>query len=138
MGDLAWEIVRNNHAYLLKKRNVKMPFSSEPNNLMNVNSLRYNGFCPKKVIGISAKGKKGIELTYKTAKHQNKPGKNLIKTTIEYGPRRAHDSIRKFINDNKYRKDLKKAALRRVSAILRSQRRAQTFKKGKRSTRVKN
>merc|ERR1711874_417255 len=89
-ADLCWAIVRDNHAYLLKKRTVQKPFSTEPNNLKNVNSARYNGFCPKKVVGITAaEGGKGIVLAYKTKKYQNKPGKNLTKTTIKAGPRRA-------------------------------------------------
>ncbi|KAG7171840.1 60S ribosomal protein L28-like [Homarus americanus] len=90
-ADLCWQIIRDNHAHLLKKRNVKKPFST------------------------------------------NKPGKNLVKTTIKAGPRRALNSIRRFIKFNHYRKDLKKAALRRASAILRSQR-AQPFKKARRRT----
>ncbi|XP_042216381.1 60S ribosomal protein L28-like [Homarus americanus] len=133
-ADLCWQIIRDNHAHLLKKRNVKKPFSTEANNLKNVNSPRYNGICKKKVIGIEpAAGGKGIILSHKTSKYQNKPGKNLVKTTIKAGPRRALNSIRRFIKFNHYRKDLKKAALRRASAILRSQR-AQPFKKARRRT----
>merc|ERR1711913_4272 len=72
-ADLAWAICRDNHSYLLKKRTIKKPFSTEANNLRNVNSQRYNGFCGKKVIGIEpAEGGKGIVLAYKTAKYQNK------------------------------------------------------------------
>merc|ERR1712029_116730 len=134
-ADLAWAICRDNHSYLLKKRTIKKPFSTEANNLKNVNSQRYNGFCAKKVIGVEpAEGGKGIVLAYKTSKYQNKPGKNMIKTTIKAGPRRVLNSVRKFVKANRYRKDLKMAALRRASAILRSQR-AQPFKKAKRSTR---
>ncbi|KAG0711982.1 60S ribosomal protein L28 [Chionoecetes opilio] len=133
-SDLCWQVIRNNHAHLLKKRNVKKPFSTEPNNLKNVNSPRYNGLCRRKVIGIEpASGGKGIILSHKTARYQNKPVKNLVKTPIKAGPRRALNSIRRFIRHNSYRKDLKMAALRRASAILRSQR-AQPFKKARRRT----
>ncbi|XP_076041771.1 ribosomal protein L28 [Oratosquilla oratoria] len=133
-SDLCWAIVRDNHAHLLKKRNVKKPFSTESSNLKNVNSIRFNGFCQKKVIGIEpASQGKGIVLSYKTAKYQNKPAKFMIKTTIHAGPRRALNSVRRFIRFNRYRKDLKMAALRRASAILRSQR-AQPFKKAKRAS----
>ncbi|XP_071512860.1 large ribosomal subunit protein eL28 [Panulirus ornatus] len=134
-ADLCWQIIRNNHSHLFKKRNVKKPFSSEPNNLKNVNSPRYNGWCKKKVIGIEpAADNKGIILSHKTSKYQCKPAKNLVKTTIKAGPRRALNSIRRFIRYNRYRKDLKMAALRRASAILRSQR-AQPFQKARRRTR---
>uniref|UniRef100_A0A0P4WTM4 Large ribosomal subunit protein eL28 n=1 Tax=Scylla olivacea TaxID=85551 RepID=A0A0P4WTM4_SCYOL len=133
-SDLCWQVIRNNHANLLKKRNVSKPFSKEANNLKNVNSPRYNGLCRRKVIGIEpASGGKGIIISHKTAKYQNKPAKNLVKTTVKAGPRRALNSIRRFIRHNSYRKDLKMAALRRASAILRSQR-AQPFKKSRRRT----
>lgn len=113
---------------------VGKPFSKEANNLKNVNSPRYNGLCRRKVIGIEpASGGKGIIISHKTAKYQNKPAKNLVKTTVKAGPRRALNSIRRFIRHNSYRKDLKMAALRRASAILRSQR-AQPFKKSRRRT----
>merc|ERR1711931_242820 len=105
-ADLCWQIVRNNHAYLMKRQNIKKPFSSEPNNLKNVNSAKFNGFCRQRVVGISeAEDKNGIVFTYKTVKNQNKPGKQI-----------------------NYRGDLKQAALRRTSAILRSQQ-AKPFKK---------
>merc|ERR1711915_527574 len=106
-ADLCWAIVRNNHSFLLKKRNVKKPFSTEANNLKNVNSPRYNGLCRRKVIGIEpASGGKGIVLSHKTAKYQSKPAKNVVKTTIKAGPRRALNSTRRFIRYNSYRKDL--------------------------------
>ncbi|XP_042889600.1 60S ribosomal protein L28-like [Penaeus japonicus] len=131
-ADLCWQIIRNNHAYLVKRRDIKKPFSTEANNLKNVNSARYNGFCRNRIIGIEpASDGKGIVLAFKTRKHKNKPAKNIVKTTIKSGPRRALNSIRRFIRFNHYRGDLKMAALRRASAILRSQR-AQPFKKVRR------
>lgn len=81
---LSWMIIRDNSAFLLKKRGVKKPFSTvrncvdsvlllvpskletvffmhnsylvfqESNNLANVNSFRYNGLVHKKTIGIAA------------------------------------------------------------------------------------
>merc|ERR1712193_103350 len=68
-ADLCWQIVRNNHAYLMKRQNIKKPFSSEPNNLKNVNSAKFNGFCRQRVVGISeAEDKNGIVFTYKTVR----------------------------------------------------------------------
>lgn len=93
---LSWMIVRNNSAFLLKKRNISKPFSTvrfhstlgvictlfpmpslhllycmfqEPNNLLNLNSYRYNGIVHKKSIGIvPAADKKGFTVVYKKAK----------------------------------------------------------------------
>ncbi|MEJ1821295.1 60S ribosomal protein L28, partial [Escherichia coli] len=73
-ADLCWLIIRNNHAYLAKKRNVKKPFSTEPMNLKNVNSPRYNGLIHNKMLGIEpAPGGKGIVLSFKARKYQTKP-----------------------------------------------------------------
>merc|ERR1712115_537940 len=116
-ADLCWQIVRNNHAYLMKRQNIKKPFSSEPNNLKNVNSAKFNGFCRQRVVGISeAEDKNGIVFTYKTVKNQNKPGKQIKKTTIRGGNRKVLGSVRNIIKHNNYRGDLKQAALRRTSA----------------------
>merc|ERR1711973_272362 len=96
-ADLCWQIIRNNHAYLIKAKGIKKPFSCEPNNLKNVHSPRYNGVCRERVLGISpASDNKGVVLTYKTRK-----------TVIKAGPRKALNSIRRFIRFNHYRGDLK-------------------------------
>jgi len=39
-ADVAWAVIRNNSAFLLKKRGVKKAFSTEPCNLTNTNSQR--------------------------------------------------------------------------------------------------
>jgi len=52
---------------------------------------------------------------------RNKPAKSYVRTTLNRGGRRSLNAIRKTIAKNRYRKDLKMAALRRASAILRSQ-----------------
>lgn len=61
---------------------------------------------------------------------QNKPAKSTVKVTLKHRPRRTLKKIKNIINGNRYRRDLRQAALRRASAILRSQRPA-TAKKGK-------
>ena len=52
-ADVAWAVVRNNSSFLLKKRGVKKPFSTEANNLTNRNAQRYNGLVNNKVVGVS-------------------------------------------------------------------------------------
>ncbi|KAJ8953369.1 hypothetical protein NQ318_023486 [Aromia moschata] len=70
---LVWGIIRNNNAFLLKKRNISKPFSTESNNLTNVNSYRYNGLIHKKTVGIvDASDKKGFTVVYKKASKQVK------------------------------------------------------------------
>ncbi|XP_018335371.1 60S ribosomal protein L28 [Agrilus planipennis] len=119
---LVWSIIRNNNAFLLKKRNINKPFSTETSNLTNLNSYRYNGLVHKKTIGIvDTPDKKGFTVIYKKSKFQHKPRKSIVKTTMKAGPRRSLYKLKRLIQKNRYRTDLTKVALRKASAILRSQ-----------------
>lgn len=116
-------IIRNNNAFLVKKRNVKKPFSKEPNNVTNLNSYRYSGLVHKKAISVVENpDRKGFTVVYKKAKATNKPVKNLVRRPFKVGARRSLYKVKKLLKANNYRTDLTKATLRRASAILRSQR----------------
>ncbi|XP_063240212.1 large ribosomal subunit protein eL28 [Bacillus rossius redtenbacheri] len=119
---LCWAIIRNNNAYLLKKRNISKPFSTEPNNLVNLSAYKYNGLIHKRSVGIvAAPDNKGFTVEYKRKKATNKPAKSTVKITMKAGPRRSLYKLKRLINCNRYRRDLTKAALRRASAVIRSQ-----------------
>merc|ERR1719507_1011022 len=118
-SDIAWAVIRNNSSFLLKKRGVKKPFSTEPCNLTNRNTQRHNGLVNSKVVGISATAdNKGFVMTTKRA---HKPNKALVATTMKAGARRSLHSVKAVMVKGRYRKDLTKAALRRAAAITRSQ-----------------
>ncbi|EEB18096.1 60S ribosomal protein L28, putative [Pediculus humanus corporis] len=122
---LNWMIIRNNNAFLVKKTNIKKPFSKEPNNLTNLNSFRYNGIIHKKCVGIEggkAPEKKGFTVIMKKAKAHYRPAKSCVQIEMKSGPRRSLYKLRRLLVKNRYRMDLTKAALRRASAVLRSQR----------------
>merc|ERR1712007_386753 len=97
--------------FLLKKRGVKKPFSTEACNLTNKNAQRYNGLV----------NNKGFVVTTKRAKLAHKPGKSLVATTMKAGPGRSLHKMKGALVKQRYRKDLTKAALRRAAAICRSQ-----------------
>ncbi|KAB0796578.1 hypothetical protein PPYR_10639 [Photinus pyralis] len=119
---LVWGMIRNNNAFLIKKRNIKKPFSAEPFNLTNLSSYKYSGLVHKKAVGIvDAPDKKGFTVVYKKQKKQFCPAKNVVKTTMKSGPRRSLHNLKRLMNCNKYRMELTKSALRRASAVLRSQ-----------------
>ncbi|PNF30616.1 60S ribosomal protein L28 [Cryptotermes secundus] len=119
---LTWMIIRNNNAYLLKKRNIKKPFSTEPNNLNNLSSYRYSGLIHKKSVGVvAAPDNKGFTVVYKKSRSSYKPAKSVVKRTMKAGPRRSLYKLKRLLRANKYRTDLTKAALRRASAVLKSQ-----------------
>ncbi|XP_032665172.1 60S ribosomal protein L28 [Odontomachus brunneus] len=119
---LNWMIIRNNNAFLLKKRNINKPFSTESNNLTNLSSYRYSGLIHRKSVGIvDTPDKKGFTVVYKKAKAVNKPAKTTVRSTMKAGARRSLHKLKTLLTANKYCVDLTKAALRRASAVLRSQ-----------------
>ncbi|EDV95565.1 60S ribosomal protein L28 [Drosophila grimshawi] len=124
---LNWLIIRNNNAFLLKKRDVKRPFSTEPNNLTNVSSFRYSGVVHKKTLGIVPAGdKKGFTAVLRKGKYGQRPVKNTVRVNFNAGPRRSLKKMKNLLTGSKYRKDLTQAALRRASAVLRSQKPVQS------------
>ncbi|XP_052862952.1 60S ribosomal protein L28 [Anopheles cruzii] len=127
---LSWLIIRDHNAFLLKQKNIRKPFSTEPNNLTNLSSFRYSGLVHKKTISITPAEKKGVNFTYKRVRSHFKPAKSQVKVTLKDGSRRTLKKIKNIIKNSRYRRDLQQAALRRTCAILRSQRPAKV-KKGK-------
>merc|ERR1712098_974243 len=103
--DIAWAVIRDSSSFLLKKRGVKKPFSTEPCNLTNRNTQRHNGLVNTKAVGISA-----------TADN-----KGFVMTTMKAGAGRSLQKVKAVMVKGRYRKDLTKAALRRAAAITRSQ-----------------
>nr|XP_032648959.1 60S ribosomal protein L28 [Chelonoidis abingdonii] len=67
---------------------------------------------------------------------QRKPATSYEKTTINKNARATLNSLRHIIRKNNYRKDLRMAALRRASAILRSQKPVVVKKKRTRATKT--
>ncbi|KAK2576096.1 hypothetical protein KPH14_007431 [Odynerus spinipes] len=104
------------------KRNINKPFSTEPSNLTNLSSYRYSGLVHRKSVGIvDTPDKKGFAVVYKKANKVHKPAKATVRSTMKSGARRSLYKLRRLLKTNKYRVDLTKVALRRASAVLRSQ-----------------
>ena len=116
-----WMVIRNNSSFLRKRK--LGTFTTEPNNLKNRNSFRLNGLVHKKVVSVEAdKDGKGIVFGTGAVKSTQKPAKRIHKVKLNKNSRRVLTSIRRTIRKQSYRKDLKMAALRRASALLRGQR----------------
>merc|ERR1712109_450646 len=106
-SDIAWAVIRNNSSFLLKKRGVKKPFSTEACNLTNKNAQRYNGLVNSKAVGVSAAAdNKGFVLTTKRCKNGNKLSKGLVATTMKAGPGRSLQKVKAVLVKGRYRKDL--------------------------------
>ncbi|XP_064232433.1 large ribosomal subunit protein eL28-like [Aotus nancymaae] len=116
---LQWMVVRNCSSFLIKGN--KQTYSTEPSNLKARNSFRYNGLIHRKTVGVElAADSKGV-VVMKRRSGQRKPATSYVRTTINKNARATLSSIRHMICKNKYRPDLRMAAVRRASAILRSQ-----------------
>ncbi|XP_048022323.1 60S ribosomal protein L28 isoform X1 [Chanodichthys erythropterus] len=117
---LQWMVIRNASSFLIKRN--KQTYSTEPNNLKSRNAFRFNGLIHQKTVGVEpAADGKGVVVVLKKRAGQRKPATSYEKITINKNSRATLASVRNIIRKNKYRRDLRTAALRRVSAILRSQ-----------------
>uniref|UniRef100_A0A7S2UUC9 Ribosomal eL28/Mak16 domain-containing protein n=1 Tax=Fibrocapsa japonica TaxID=94617 RepID=A0A7S2UUC9_9STRA len=119
---LTWLLLKNNSAFLTKrngntKRSGSITLSSEPGNLMNLNSAKYSG-ANNKAVDLSLVDDK-IVLGLKSTKKWNQVKKAVGKTPLNKNYRRSAKVIRSQIASNAYRADLEKAALARYSSLYR-------------------
>ncbi|CAF1342235.1 unnamed protein product [Adineta steineri] len=124
-SQVQWMIIRNTSSFLHRRKLATL--TTEPNNLKNRNTYRYNGLIHPKVVGVEAvKNGNGVVFSTGSVKNIKKPLKRFHKVKLTRDSRRTLTSIRRTIRKQSYRKDLKMAALRRASALLRGQRLAAT------------
>ncbi|ORX82315.1 60S ribosomal protein l28 [Basidiobolus meristosporus CBS 931.73] len=133
-ADLTWLLVKDNSSFLVKRNGVQ--FTTEPNNLTNLNSFKYSGLANTKAFGISANpsGKGVVLSTKKQAVSASKPAKSSQRVAISGSSRRAARAIVNATARSGYRADLRKAALGRLSAILAAQKPKKVTKKAGRET----
>merc|ERR1712198_83007 len=110
-ADLYWMVVRDTSSFMMKGRLSKSKiFTKEPMNLTGLHSLTSSGVVGAKAVGVAAAAdNKGVVLVTKKPKAANKPANSAASVTLKKG-RRA------------FNKTKKRAAMKRTSAILRSQR----------------
>jgi large subunit ribosomal protein L28e len=117
--DLQWEILRQtNNRFLLKRSGVTL--STEPGNLLNLNSKKYSGLVNDKAIHIGFPSQDGAALavSFKTKNgHYSKPSEFSAKK----GCKNSNAAINSYIMNSVYRVDLARAANARVCAIFKAQ-----------------
>lgn len=63
---LIWHLIRDNNSFLIKRGNTKrdgsVQFSSEPGNLLNVNTFKYSGLANSKTVDLQATLGKGSKV----------------------------------------------------------------------------
>ena len=120
-ADLQWMIIRNNSSFLVKRKNVPT-MTREPNNLKGKNSFRFNGLVRRKTVGVEpATGGKGVVVSLRNGGSVRKPATNYTRIEMKHNARKTLKKIGKILNNGGYRADLKMCAVRRASALLRSQ-----------------
>ncbi|KAJ7529268.1 hypothetical protein O6H91_15G041000 [Diphasiastrum complanatum] len=139
--DLVWQLVKKNNKFLVKRNgnsNASVQFSSEPNNLYNLNTFKFSGLANKKTVLISPAGE-GLDVVLGTTKTKkgNKPANFVNKSVMRRDFRKMAKAVTNQVADNWYRPDLKQAALARLSSVHKSLRvaKAGAQKKGAKSSR---
>merc|ERR1712121_127883 len=96
-------------------------FTKEPMNLTGLHSLTSSGGGGAKAGGIAAaKDNKGVVVVTKKPKAANNPGNSTTSVTLKKGRRSVLKSVANSVSA--FNKTKKRAAMKRASAILRSQR----------------
>jgi len=104
------------------KRKHMPSLSKEPNNLKGRNSFRYSGLVHKKTVGVEpAATGKGVVLVTRNGNSMRKPAKNYTRVELKGNSRGTLKTIGQSLFKGRYRQDLKMCAVRRASALLRSQ-----------------
>ncbi|KAH9331044.1 hypothetical protein KI387_003152 [Taxus chinensis] len=137
-GQLVWEIVKRNNCFLVKKNgngSAKVQFSSEPNNLYNLNSYKFSGLANKKTVSIQPGGEDlAVSLATTKTKKQQKPADYVNRSVLKKEFQKMAKAVGNQVSDNYYRPDLKRPALARLSAVHKSLRVAKSGgKKSKKS-----
>merc|ERR1711872_652837 len=120
-ADLYWMVVRDTSSFMMKGRLSKSKiFTKEPMNLTGLHSLTSSGTVGTKAVGVAAAGdNKGVVVATKP-KAANKPGSSTTSVTLKKGRPAVPKSVANSVSA--FNKTKKRAAMKRASAILRSQR----------------
>ncbi|GLJ18555.1 hypothetical protein SUGI_0330090 [Cryptomeria japonica] len=139
-GQLIWEIVKRNNCFLVKQNgnsSAKVQFSSEHNNLYNLNSYKFSGLSNKKTVSITPGGEDlAVALATTKTKCQHKPVKYVHRSILKKEFNKMAKAVVNQVADNYYRPDLKRPALARLSAVHKSLRVAKSGGKKSKKSRV--
>eukprot|EP00245_Coleochaete_scutata_P017327 TRINITY_DN8453_c0_g1_i1.p1 TRINITY_DN8453_c0_g1~~TRINITY_DN8453_c0_g1_i1.p1 ORF type:complete len:151 (+),score=38.39 TRINITY_DN8453_c0_g1_i1:106-558(+) len=120
-ADLLWLLVKKQNKFLVKRNgnsSASVQFSGEPNNLYNFNSFKFSGLANRKTVEISAAGE-GLNVVLSTTKRQKTRNPSALKhsSTLKRDFRTMAKVVVNQVVANRYRPDLKRAALARLSAV---------------------
>merc|ERR1712018_794773 len=93
----------------------------EPGHLKGKKSLKYNTLVNPGNVAVSANADGGIVLATTGTKNANSPAKATTSVVIKKNARATYKSVRNTVRANNFRKDQKRAAVKKAAAILRAQ-----------------
>jgi len=119
--EVIYSVIRNSNRYLIKNR-TGGTLSAEPNNLWNSTSFKHSGLARLKTVGlqpVQAGKPKGVILSLKRQQEVNKPRKSQVRIKLTKHFRATARAIKHTLHGrvNKYRPDLVKPALVRLTKI---------------------
>lgn len=132
--DLLWILTNNNNAQMFKRPGITKRFSKDPLNPKGIQSFRNAGNLQDRAVTVQPDPSgKGVVLVHRNKRNKRSPAKSLSRVSLKRSARQTMQTIKRFVNGNNYRKDLKTVLLRRASAILQSQKKqaAKVTGKGK-------
>merc|ERR1712136_333244 len=121
-ADLCWMVTRNTSCVMVKGRLSKTKvFTKDPLSLTGVHSCSTSGLVGARGVGIApASDNKGVVLLTKKVKMASKPSGSLNSVTFKKGRRAVLTAVGNSVKG--YDKTKKRAAMKKASAVLRSQR----------------
>eukprot|EP00349_Pseudokeronopsis_sp_Brazil_P004292 CAMPEP_0202957788 /NCGR_PEP_ID=MMETSP1396-20130829/2175_1 /ASSEMBLY_ACC=CAM_ASM_000872 /TAXON_ID= /ORGANISM="Pseudokeronopsis sp., Strain Brazil" /LENGTH=140 /DNA_ID=CAMNT_0049675471 /DNA_START=36 /DNA_END=458 /DNA_ORIENTATION=- len=130
---LIWQLVKNNNAFLVKRgrsnRAGAVQFSSEPGNVLNVNSFKYSGLANASSVHVSS----DLGLSVKDGKNANKPKSAVSNESLTL---HAGKSGKRVVAAASVRPDLSKVAKLRFNKVAKANRVKKGYsKKAAKSTR---
>mmetsp|Transcript_5914 Transcript_5914/g.17468 ORF Transcript_5914/g.17468 Transcript_5914/m.17468 type:complete len:153 (-) Transcript_5914:33-491(-) len=126
-GSQTWMLVRNSSCFLVKRNGVQ--FTTEPGNVMNLNTFKYSGLANDKTIDISADKFGKVSMGLKAPKRATKPATSVnvtpLNKTLKVGKvrgsvmnmRKVAKSITSQTAGKFYRGDLTAKAIARAAAL---------------------
>lgn len=125
-------LTKDTSCHAVKVRNYPKALSKDPLNPKGLHLPRFSGSIQTRIVTVKGSAKKpGVTLVYKKKRTVREPANQLVRVSIKKDPRSTLRSIKNTLNNMKhYRRDLKMLALRRASAIMKSQVDKKNKKKG--------
>merc|ERR1712158_27213 len=113
-ASLQWAIINKFNSKDLRKSGIT--WSKEAGHLKGKKSFKYCTLVNSGNVAVSANADGGVVVSTTGNKAANKPAKNVTSVVIKKNSRATFKSIRSTVRANNFRKDQKRAAVKKASA----------------------